>query len=215
MRTRHGLLACSGLPARSGSRARRSLARRAFVARLGFLARRALVARLAFLAPPTLLALGCTQSGLDAPAPVPALDEPYFRCHVQPVVTQYCSAFACHGDARRYFHVYARNRLRLVPAGLDRVAEEQLRNSQLTGDERLSNFEAARAMVDAASPDTSWLLLKPLESSAGGYYHRGALIFNEGNVFATKADPGFVVLSSWVNGAVEPDRNCIEPGSDQ
>jgi hypothetical protein len=161
-----------------------------------------------------LVASGC-QSSLDAPSPLPALDEPYFRCHVQPVLTKSCAAFACHGDAHRYLHLYARNRMRLLPAGLDRVGAEQLRNAKLSDDERLANFDAARAFIDTTSADASWLLRKPLEESAGGYYHRGALVFNQGNVFGSKDDPDLKILSNWAHGATEPNTACVEPGSDQ
>jgi hypothetical protein len=157
-----------------------------------------------------LVCTGC--QGVDQQAqPLAALDEPYFRCHVQPVLTKSCAAFACHGDARRYFHVFARNRLRLMAWG-DPLAQEQARNVALTADERAANFDAARGFVDARSPDASYLLLKPLEGAAGGYYHRGALIFGQGNVFATREDPDFVVFSKWVHGQQE-DPSCVEPGS--
>jgi hypothetical protein len=151
------------------------------------------------------LALGaCTQA--DPPAPVPQVDEAYFRCKVQPVVTKWCSSFACHGDARRYFHVFARNRLR---AG----GTESERNAPLTDAEREANFEAARAMLGQGG-DPGMLLLKPLEQDAGGYFHRGATLFGGGNVFSSQDDPEYQVLVQWASGAKE-DPACIEPGSTQ
>jgi hypothetical protein len=151
------------------------------------------------------LLLAACQSGLDQAHPLPVLDEPYFRCNVQPILTQDCGAFACHGDGRRYFRLFGRERLRLG-------GTEATRSSALTADERASNFDNARGMVDAKNPAASLLLLKPLEQAAGGYYHRGALIFNGGNVFADTSDPDFKKLAAWVNGAVD-DPACIEPGS--
>ncbi len=68
--------------------------------------------------------------------------------------------------------------------------------------------------LDLASADDSLLLLKPLEQSAGGYFHRGADLYGQGNVFASRADSDFVLLSAWAHGATE-DPRCIEPGSDQ
>lgn len=56
-------------------------------------------------------------------------------------------------------------------------------------------------------------LLKPLEQQAGGLFHRGAELFGGGDVYLTPADPDFVTLRSWVEGAKE-DPKCIEPGSD-
>jgi hypothetical protein len=155
--------------------------------------------------PLLLLALAGCQSGLDEPKPLPALDEPYFRCRVQPILTKSCSAFACHGDARRYYVVFARNRLRAQ-------GSEKERNATLTPIERAANFDATRAFVDERAPHDSWLLLKPLDR--GGYFHRGATIFGAGDVFAGRDDADFEVIEAWARGAKE-DPSCVEPGSDQ
>lgn len=170
--------------------------------------------RLRITCPITLATVGLTlavavagcQRDLTADAPPSALDEPYFRCKVQPVLTKSCAAFACHGNGVRYFKLFARNRLRLG-------GDEAQRNSPLKPAERAWNIDAARAMVDPSSPDTSWLLRKPLEASEGGYYHSGATIFAKGNVFPSRKDPDFIVLEKWIHGEKE-DPACIEPGSD-
>ncbi len=143
----------------------------------------------------------------DPPRQPAALDEPYFRCRVQPVLAKSCAAFACHGDGRRFFRVYARNRLRLG-------GDEAGRNARLSDGERAANFASARAFVDAQDPAHSLLLQKPLEMAAGGYFHRGAEIFGGGNVFATRDDPDWRTLDKWVGGATD-DPACVEPGSDQ
>jgi hypothetical protein len=147
------------------------------------------------------LALVACQGGLQDPKPLVQLDEPYFRCKVQPILTKSCAAFACHGDARRFFHVFARNRLRLQ-------GTERDRNAPLSDVERAANFEAARAVVDG---DASLLLTKPLEGAA---FHRGAEIFGGGNVFANTDDEDFKKVRAWIQGAKE-DTSCVEPGSDQ
>lgn len=149
--------------------------------------------------------LGGCRADLTTPAPLPELDEAYFRCRVQPVLTKTCSAFACHGDGRRYFRLFARNRLRLG-------GTEEQRNAFLRDTERAVNFDAARAVVSVDNPNSSLLLLKPLAQSAGGYYH-GAVPLGSADVFASRDDPDFRTLASWVNGAKE-DPACIEPGSD-
>jgi hypothetical protein len=154
----------------------------------------------------TFTLINC-QSGLNAPRTEPAVDRADFDCRVQPVLAKSCGAFACHGDAKRYFHVFARNRLRMQ-------GSERDRNAALSAVERAANFEATRAFVDASDVDQSFLLLKPLASEAGGYFHRGAEIFGGGNVFASKSDADFKTLSEWAHGKVE-DPKCIEPGSDQ
>jgi hypothetical protein len=147
---------------------------------------------------------GC--ASLDAPADAPALDEAFFRCHVQPVLTKNCAAFACHGDPRRSYVVFARNRLRLG-------GSEATRNAPLRDDERRYNLEAARAFVDADAREESLLLRKPLAASAGGYFHRGATDYGKGNVFRSAEDPEYRTLSDWISGAHEED-SCEEPGSD-
>lgn len=156
-----------------------------------------------------LLVGGC-RGDLAAPLPFdPALDEAYFRCRVQPVLTKDCSMFACHGDGRRYFRVYARNRLRYQLSG------EAQRNALMTLAERTANFDAARAFVDENSPSDSLLLKKPLAQSAGGYFHRGETIYNRGNVFLTRDDPEYKALAAWIVDGAKEDPNCVEPGSDQ
>ena len=84
-----------------------------------------------------------------SPAP---LDEPYFRCRVQPVLTKTCGMFACHGadgtngTTSRYFRLYGRSRLRWADT------PEAARNSIMTQQERTANFIAARARPMARGP---------------------------------------------------------------
>jgi hypothetical protein len=153
------------------------------------------------------LVLAACQHGLGDPQPLAELDEPYFRCKVQPVLTRSCAAFACHGDARRFFRVFARNRLRAQ-------GTEKDRNAALSDVERASNFEAARAFVDPGSPDDSLLVAKPLDIAAGGRFHRGREIFGGGNVFLDKSDADYQLVLGWIRGAKE-DPTCVEPGSNQ
>jgi hypothetical protein len=148
------------------------------------------------------------QGGLKDPSPLStALDEAYFRCNVQPVLTKSCAAYACHGSSVRYFKLFGRNRLRLGGT----IAKL---NAPMTTAERAWNYDAARAMVDTASPDTSYLLLKPLDEAAGGYYHGGSTFFAKGNVFLDTMDPDYLVLQKWIHGEKAEDQACIEPGSD-
>jgi hypothetical protein len=159
------------------------------------------------VAPLVALACACTSSGLQDPRTLAQPDADYFRCQVQPILAKSCAAFACHGSGLRYFRVFARNRLRSSGTEADR-------NAALRPEELQANYDAARAFVDASDPDHSFLLMKPLDGSAGGWFHRGAQIFGEGNVFMTTDDPDYQVLSQWVHGA-PGDPACIEPGSAQ
>jgi hypothetical protein len=152
-----------------------------------------------------IVALGACQSNLDATREVAALDRPYFDCKVQPVLTKYCGQLACHGDAGRFFRVYARNRFR--DGGDEMQREIALRTS-----ERDHNYAAASAFVDLAHPAESLLVQKPLDQSAGGRFHVGETLFARGNVFATRDDPDYQILEQWIAGATE-DPTCMEPGS--
>jgi hypothetical protein len=153
------------------------------------------------------LALPACQSGLTDDAPLPKeLDEAYFRCNVQPVLTKSCSMFACHGTPDRYFRLYGRNRLRYG------IADESKRNSFLNAAERKLNYDAARAYIDLNVVDNSLLLKKPLEQDAGGYYH-GATKLGTSNVFAHIDDTEYKILVKWASGEKAKDPQCIEPGS--
>jgi hypothetical protein len=154
-----------------------------------------------------VLACACTVSGLEDPRTLAQPDMAYFRCKVQPVLAKSCAMFVCHGDAHRFFRVCARNRLRSAGTEADR-------NAPLRSEELQSNYDAARAFVDTVDPDHSFLLMKPLDTGAGGWFHRGAEIFGGGNVFVSRSDPDFQTLTAWVHGAQE-NPTCVEPGSTQ
>jgi hypothetical protein len=146
-------------------------------------------------------AAACAQDGLDAAGSLAPLDEPYFRCEVQPVLAARCAFFACHGSATRPFRIYARNRLRFDVSPVER-------ETPLTPGELVFNFESARAFAgDDRRP--ALLILKPLEEDDGGYLHVGATLYGRGDVFATPDDPGYRRLAAWIGGAAAaPD--CVE-----
>jgi hypothetical protein len=124
---------------------------------------------------------------------------------VQPVLTKYCSALACHGHAQRFFRVLARNRARLND-------NETLRNAFMTAEERAHNYAAAIAVIDASDPDRSELLLKPLEESVGGRFHVGATLYGKGNVFPPPTMP---IIRSSHNGWPMPPRSHSAAGQRQ
>jgi hypothetical protein len=164
----------------------------------------------AWLLPPLAAiacACACTTPGLEDTRALAQPDAAYFRCKVQPVLAKSCAAFACHGDARRFFRVFARNRLRSS-------GTEAGRNALLRPEELQSNFDAARAFIDGGDADHSLLLMKPLDARAGGWFHRGSEIFGQGNVYLSTDEPDYQVLSAWVHGA-QGDPTCVEPGSMQ
>ncbi len=143
---------------------------------------------------------GCQE--LEAPSPSLPLDRAFFDCKVIDVVTKTCAGFRCHGDASRYYTVFTRNRLRFG-------GTEQERAGKLRAIESDFNFTATLAQIDVDDPAQSLLLLKPLQQSAGGYFHRGAELFEGGDVFADSEDRDYLVLLDWVNGKTE-DPACRE-----
>lgn len=141
------------------------------------------------------------------PLPVEALDEAFFRCRAQPVITKTCAQLACHGDPERYYVVYSRNRLRMSDL-------EKERNAFLTDDERLANYLGSVALAVPGDPEGSLLLQKPLDLAVGGRFHRGAELYGGGDVFQDpENDPDWLTLVDWIEGEVE-DPACIEPGSE-
>ncbi len=150
------------------------------------------------------LALGGCQPGLQDERQLPELDEAYFRCRVQPILTKSCAAFACHGDPYRYFTLFARNRLR---SGGD----ESERNTFMRIEERAFNLTSSLAYVDPVAAEDSLLLRKPLDQSAGGFYHGGAVTYGAGDVFLATDEAAYQTILDWIGGASE-DPNCLEPG---
>ncbi len=154
-----------------------------------------------------LAAIVACASDLHESMPLAPLDEAYFRCRVQPVLARSCSQLACHGDSRRFFRIFARNRLRSDGA-------ESERDAPMRDEERRANFDAARAMVDTGDIERSLLFAKPLDARAGGTFHRGAEIFGGGNVFVSRDEPDFMTLRAWTRGERE-EPSCAEPSSSQ
>jgi hypothetical protein len=140
---------------------------------------------------------GCVASGLDAPAPATSLDREYFRCNVQPVLAARCAFPACHGTRVRPLALYAPGRER-YQVGWDRPTEP------ITQFELDANFGIAGGFTTTTSTGEPWLLAKPLATSAGGYYHRGADLFGREDVFLSKDDVGYQVLANWVAGQTAP-----------
>ncbi|MEQ9495639.1 MAG: hypothetical protein RIT81_02245 [Deltaproteobacteria bacterium] len=128
-----------------------------------------------------------------------------YRCQVQPIVDAKCSMLACHGDVRRPFHSFTRNRMRLEGSDIQR-------DLPLTQQELDLNYASALGFV-TDDPDESWLLLKPLDSDAGGYYHRGKEIFGGPDVFSDTEDPDYQIMRNWLAGA-EEDPACVYPGTE-
>lgn len=150
--------------------------------------------------------VACQDLSGPAPDPEPGLDEAFFRCRVQPILTKNCSMLACHGDGARVYTTFARSRLRLG-------GDERGRNAFLSDAERAWNYRAAAAMIDRERPDESPLVMKPLAVSAGGWFHGATRLEGGLDVFDSREDGEWRVLSEWAHGATD-DPACVEPGSD-
>ena len=161
-----------------------------------------------------LAALAGCEKGLTDAAPPPPLDEAFFRCHVQPILSKNCATFSCHGTPERYFRLYARNRLRLG------IASEAQRNSKMNADERKHNFDAARAFIDVDHAEDSLILKKPVEMDAGGWYH-GATKLGTSNIWPNVNQTEYRTIYKWIKGEKENDPTCgcgpgcMEPGENQ
>jgi hypothetical protein len=152
------------------------------------LAAAAAVAALAALA---AFAPACT-SVENAPDPgqIATLDEPYFRCAVEPILLRDCAYNGCHGQASAPLRLYSIGKLRLGASAT--LAE---RTAPLTAEERHLNFLGAQAFdfgdVDSAD---NLLVRKPLPSSAGGFEHLG------GAVWTGAEDPRVRTIRNWLDG---------------
>ena len=153
-----------------------------------------------------LLLAGCwlATACVDNPVWLPDLDPAFHRCQVEPVFDHSCATLACHGDGRRPFHVFTRNRLRLAGDATDL-------NQPLTEAEIAANFDNARGFL-ADRPQDSWLLKKPLEQSAGGYFHLGKHQFAGPDVWASTDDAEYQVVLQWLRGATD-DPTCVAKGT--
>lgn len=147
--------------------------------------------------------LATTAGCVDNPVQTQDLDHAFYRCKVQPILDHSCSALACHGKLERPFHVFTRNRLRLIETSSDQ-------NTPLTPGELDANFDNARGFAGAPA-DESWLLLKPLEQHAGGYFHKGKDLFDGPDVWTSREDDDFVTVLAWLRGE-KADPDCVYPG---
>lgn len=138
---------------------------------------------------------GCT-AGLQEPAPAPDLDRDCFRCNVQPVLAARCAFGECHASAQRPLRLYAVGRMRL-DVGWDRLG------ATLSQAELDANYEVSRGFVADIQAD-SMLLSKPLDTRAGGLYHRAQDLFGDDDVFLSTSDPGYARIAEWIAGATAP-----------
>ena len=144
--------------------------------------------RIAFV----LAVSACTTVANDAAVdPSTTLNEPAFRCKVEPILVQQCSYYACHGLADSALRVYSVGKLRETPP-----ADSLAATAPLTEAEQHANFTSAAGFAAFAQPAAdNWLLRKPLPSDVGGYEHAG------GAIYTGISDPMYAAIDSWLRGA--------------
>jgi hypothetical protein len=145
------------------------------------------------------LILGCGAGPYDLPPPTP--DGQQFAQQVYPVLLRDCGFAACHGDHRRFFHIFGPGRVRLVPTmdPFDPATNEEIQLS----------YDRARSMLRVNALDQSLLLRKPLEPIAGGVGHRGLDELGR-NVYLDANAPNLVLLRNW---ATETMAAPVPPGA--
>ena len=142
----------------------------------------------------------CVQSDIASSEPPPDADSNFFRCEVQPVIAARCSFMECHGSAERAMPIFAEQRYRLGISWDDY-------ETPLTADELAENFRVVRGFF--ARPGETYDLLseKPLDTRAGGLFHRGKDLYGRDDVFLTRDDAGYAALRKFIDGATA-DPSC-------
>jgi len=147
---------------------------------------------------------------------LPALDENFYRCNVEPIMDLKCSMLGCHGKEQgRALRIYARGRLRVTGELLTDTNNACLAQGQMfptencigsiecrcyfaphTATEWRRNFDGARAFaLDAAgspvaTPDDSDLIAQPI---VGGKAHAGIHLFR-------RDDADHDAIRRWLSG---------------
>lgn len=139
------------------------------------------------------LLVGCERSD-EGYVPVERKFREFQR--VYPVLLRDCGFPACHGAPERFFRVWGPGRVRL--------GSESAAFDGVTGAEASASFEIALSMIDAARPERSLLLRKPLAIAAGGTSHGGNDNYGR-NVYRTRNDAGYLALERWVLELGDPE----------
>lgn len=156
---------------------------------LPFVLVRALAAAAALAVAASIPACTAVENAPD-PGQIEALDEPYFRCAIEPILLRDCAYTGCHGQASAPLRLYSIGKLRLGPS--DTLSE---RTAPLTDAERHLNFLGAQAFnFGGVAADDNLLVRKPMPSAAGGFEHLG------GSVWAGPDDMRVRTIRNWLEG---------------
>jgi len=138
-----------------------------------------------------LLASGCGSQNLAQPDPggLAALDEPTFRCAVEPILQRECSYLGCHGREGMPLRLYGVGALRL-----EEGKTSAGRARPLSDGEQHANFLSALGQSFHTPAPRNQLVLKGLPSRAGGYAHVGGVIWSGLD------DPRVQIILGWLSG---------------
>ncbi len=153
------------------------------------------------------------------PTALPALNQAYFKCNVQPVLAKSCAMVGCHGTLAqtRPFRVFARGRQRnqemaafnpsMYGCGGGATVQVELSTQasgtascnakiRLTPTENSNNFDHARTLtIGLTTADSSELLTQP-KSGPGTPTHVGVKFFKDGS------EPDYQTIRTWLDGGV-------------
>ena len=144
---------------------------------------------------------GCVQSGIDRKEDLPTVDEHYFRCEVQPVIAATCAFMDCHGTEERRLPLYAEQRFRLGISWDDY-------ETPLTPEELAANLRAVRGFIARDPSEPQLLSEKPLDTRAGGMFHRGRDLYGTDDVFLSTDETGYKALRQFIAG-MTANADCV------
>ena len=148
-----------------------------------------------------MMVASCAQQGIQSQEELGALDANFFRCEVQPVLAASCAFMACHGNDERPLSLYAEQRFRLGISWDDY-------ETPITEEELAANLRMVEGLVGRTPSDVVLLSEKPLDSRAGGLFHRGKDLFGSDDVFLSRSDVGFRILRDFSAGKTA-SSDCI------
>lgn len=148
---------------------------------------------------------GCADPTAEFRVPTP--DVQSFERNVYPILLRDC-AFSgeCHGNPKRFFHVFGPGRTRARP-------ETRLVIDPPTGEELTSAYRLARSMLaheEGTDIEDCLLLDKPRDGAHEGRDEWG------NNVYLSANDPSYQVLLAWARSmlpvsAAAPDAGRVNP----
>lgn len=145
-----------------------------------------------------LVLCACADSSTEVRLSSP--DVQSFEVKVYPILLRDCGFPACHGDTRRFFHIFGPGRTRYRPG------TETLLFAPPTAEELTASYNRTRSMlVTEGDAEDSLLLQKPLEAGHEGHDEWGQ------NVYWTANDPAYQAILGWAKSSIAPAADAGGP----